>query len=164
MWWRLARSDFNARKGARNKRAFQALVESGEVPGVLAYRGREPVGWCAVAPRESYPALGRSKILAPVDETPVWSVTCFFVKRGFRKHGVSRALLEAAVRLARSRGARAVEGYPVEPVEERAPDAFVWTGLAAAFRKAGFREVERRSPTRPIMRRRLRARIAKKAR
>jgi GNAT superfamily N-acetyltransferase len=155
MWWRLARSEYEARKGEKNRRAFRKIVEAGEVPGILAYAGTEPVGWCAVAPREAFSGLERSRILARVGAEPVWSVVCFFVARPWRRKGVTVRLLEAAVAHAGAGGARIVEGYPVEPKEGKSPDAFVWTGLAAAFRAAGFEEVARRSPTRPIMRRRI---------
>lgn len=160
MWWRLTRSEFERSKGAGNKRALYAIVRSGPPPGVLAYVDGRPAGWCAIGPRESYPVLGRSRVLKPVDERPVWSVTCFFVARAFRNRGLSAKLLKAAVAFARENGARIVEGYPVEPRKGRAPDAFVWTGLPGAFRRAGFKEVLRRSPTRPIMRRSLRPRSA----
>jgi GNAT superfamily N-acetyltransferase len=153
MWWRLKRSDWNRRKGAGNKRAFRKIVESGDPPGVLAYHGGRPVGWCAIGPRAAYPVLEHSRTLKPVDEKAVWSVTCFFVARPWRRKGVSGKLLEAAVRYARTRGARIIEGYPVEPRQGAIPDAFAWTGTAAAFRQAGFTAVARRSPTRPIVRR-----------
>jgi GNAT superfamily N-acetyltransferase len=155
MWWRLPRVQYDEAKGAKNKRAFKALVAKGEVPGIVAYDGDVPVGWCAVAPRESYPRLARSRTLKPVDDRPVWSVTCFFVLRDWRRRGVSVRLLEAASRFVASRGGRIVEGYPVEPRAGAMPDAFAWTGLAETFRRAGFREVARPSPTRPIMRREL---------
>jgi len=151
MFWRLSRSRWQAQKGAGNRRAFRRLVASGGTPGILAYAGGRPVGWCAIAPREDYPGLARSRVLKPVDETPVWSVTCLFIAKPYRRRGLSAALLSAAADLARSRGARLVEGYPVEPAATL-PDPFVWTGLASSFRRAGFGEVARRSPTRPIMR------------
>jgi GNAT superfamily N-acetyltransferase len=153
MVWRRSRSRFEAQKGEGNKGAFRRLVKSGGMPGVLAYVGGQPVGWCAVAPREDYPALARSRVLKPVDDAPVWSITCLFIAKPHRRQGLSAALLEAAAQFARSRGAKLVEGYPVEP-SGALPDPFVWTGLASAFRSAGFTEVARRSPTRPIMRRR----------
>ncbi|MFQ5778845.1 MAG: GNAT family N-acetyltransferase, partial [Terriglobia bacterium] len=153
MYWRLRRSRFEKQKGKGNKRALKRIVRSGEVPGLLAYVGREPIGWCALAPRASYPVLANSRILQPVDDKPVWSVSCFFVARLFRRRGVAVRLLRAAVGYARRRSANIVEGYPVEPKQGAMPDAFVWTGLASAFRRAGFVEVARRSPTRPIMRR-----------
>ena len=154
MWWRLARSRFVQQKGAGNRRAFKRIVEAGEAPGLLAYSDREPVGWCALAPREAYPRLERSRILKRVDAEPVWSVTCFFVARPFRRRGVTVALLKAAVAYAKAHGARIVEGYPVEPTRGRMPDPFVYTGLASAFRKAGFVEALRRSPSRPDRRHR----------
>lgn len=153
MFWRLPRSVFDKQKGRGNRQAFRKLVQKGEPPGLIAYEGPTPVGWCAVAPRADYPALARSRILQPVDGEPVWPVSCLFVARPYRKRGVSTRLLEAAADYARRRGGRIVEGYPVEP-RGKVADAFVWTGLASAFRRAGFKEVARRSKTRPIMRRR----------
>jgi GNAT superfamily N-acetyltransferase len=152
MSWRLSRAEFAKRQGAGNKRAFKKIVASGDVPGVLAYANGEPVGWCAIEPRETYPRLARSRILKPVDDQPVWSVTCFFVTRPYRRQGVSVMLLEGAVKYAKRRGAKIVEGYPHEPASGPWPDAFVWTGTASTFRRAGFVEVARRSRARPIMR------------
>jgi GNAT superfamily N-acetyltransferase len=152
MYWRLPRAQFTSQKGAGTKSALQHLVESGAIVGLLAYIHGQPVGWCAVAPRESYPVLERSRILKRVDEAPVWSVVCFFVSRAFRGRGLTTALLRAAVAYAGQQGARIIEGYPVEPKQPRMPAVFAWTGLASAFRQAGFVEVQRRSDTRPIMR------------
>ena len=151
MYWRLTRSEFERRKGAGNRRALGRLVGAGETPGLLAYAGTQVVGWCAVAPRERFSALSRSRVLGPVDERPVWSVVCFFVARDFRRRGVTAALLRAAVRHVRRHGGRILEGYPIEPRGDY-PDTFAFTGLAAAFHRAGFVEVARRSPMRPIMR------------
>lgn len=153
MYWRLPRSTFEREKGDGNRRAFQKLVATGEPPGLLAYDGGRPVGWCAIAPRTEYPKMARSRILQPVDDRPVWSVSCLFITKPYRRRGVSVRLLEAAADYARRRGGRIVEGYPVEPRQGNMPDPFVWTGLASAFRQAGFTEVARRSKTRPIMRR-----------
>jgi len=151
MTWRLSRSQFDAQKGRLNRRAFHKVVKKSP-PGVLAYNNNQPVGWCAVAPREQYPVLDRSRVLKPVDDQPVWSITCLFVIKPLRRQGVSVALLKAAKEFARQRGANIVEGYPVEPYTKEMPPAFAWTGLPSAFRKAGFKEVARRSRTRPIMR------------
>lgn len=105
-----------------------------------------------MAPREAYPRLDRSRVLARIDDAPVWSISCLFVARPWRRRGVSEALIEAAVAHAFSRGAKVVEGYPYDPAGQQA-DAFVWTGLASAYERAGFREAARRSATRPVMRR-----------
>ena len=152
MWWRLKRSDFEKQKGLGNKQTLKDIVASGEIPGLLAYAEGKPVAWCSVGPRETYPALERSRILKRVDEKPVWSVVCFFVARTHRRKGLTVKLLRAAIEYAAGRGATIVEGYPVEPKKAKSPDVFVYTGLASAFRKAGFAEVIRRSETRPFMR------------
>jgi len=151
MTWRLNRSDYDRHKGAGNKRALRRIVASGEPTGILAYQGDEPIGWTAIAPREVYVGLARSRVLKPVDARQVWSVTCFYVHRKHRHRGLSRALLEEAVRYAVLRGAQIIEGYP-QDVHKNLPDAFVWTGLIDTFRAVGFQEVARRSKSRPIMR------------
>ena len=151
MWWRIARSQYETQKGARNKRAMKNLVDGGHTPGILVYQNGQPIGWCSVAPRESFSRLERSRGLKPVDEQPVWSVVCFFVAKEHRRNGLSVKLLKAAIEFVRGQGGRIIEGYPVDPKKKQA-DAFVWSGLASAFVKAGFKEVERRSETRPIMR------------
>src|SRR5687767_3561861 len=115
MSWRLKRSQYEKQKGPANKAAFKAIVAAGPAPGVIAYSDSKPVGWCAVAPREVHQRLENSQLLARVDPQPVWSVTCFFVARPFRRAGVSVQLLKAAVAHAAQCGAKIVEGYPVEP-------------------------------------------------
>jgi len=155
MFWRRDRAGFEKGKGAGNRRAMKRLVDRGEVPGLLGYVGERPVAWVSVAPRERYPALGRSRVLKPVDDHAVWSISCLFVARGHRNRGLSTRMLEAAASWVRRQGGRIVEGYPQEPRKERMPDAFAWNGIASSYRRAGFSEVARRSPTRPIMRRRL---------
>ena len=152
MWWRLTQAEFDRNKGQSNKEALKLIVDSGQVPGLLAYVGAQPVGWCAIAPRETFPRLDRSRVLKPVDDAPVWSVVCFFVARPYRRRGVTVQLLHTAVDYAREQRAAIVEGYPVEPKAGSTPDVFAYTGLATSFRRAGFLEVARRSETRPIMR------------
>ncbi|MBX5328691.1 MAG: GNAT family N-acetyltransferase [Candidatus Bathyarchaeota archaeon] len=152
MWWKLKRSDFMRQKGELNRKALKEIVDSGEASGILAYANGEPIGWCAVAPREAYPALERSRVLKRVDDKPVWSVVCFFVAKPFRGKGLTVQLLKAAVAHVRRQGGKIVEGYPVEPKKGRMPDPFAYTGLVSSFRKAGFVEVLRRSENRPIMR------------
>lgn len=156
MFWRLPRKEWSAGKGVRNRRALARLVAAGARPGILAYDGREAVGWCAVAPRPVYVALARSRVLKAVDDAEVWSISCLFVRRSHRRRGISARLIAAASEWAGKQGARIVEGYPIEPTMEKTPDAFVWLGVPSAYRRAGFREVARRSPKRPIMRRILR--------
>jgi GNAT superfamily N-acetyltransferase len=152
MFWRLPRKKFDAGKGSANKRAFKKIISEGAKPGVIAYSGKDPIGWCAIARRADYTALERSRILQPVDDQPVWSISCLFIQKPYRRQGVSAQLLRAAVEFAASQGAKIVEGYPVEPSMEKMPDPFLWHGVPSAFRAAGFKEVVRRSKSRPIMR------------
>jgi GNAT superfamily N-acetyltransferase len=156
MWFRGTRQVYVKNQGAGNKRRMKKIIMAGEMPGILAYHGGEPVGWCAVAPRETYTALARSRVMAPVDDKPVWSITCVFVHKQFRRRSVSERLLDAAARFAASRGARMVEGYPVEAGKRDEPGPFMYHGSASAFRTAGFKEIVRRSPSRPVMRRAVR--------
>lgn len=153
MAWRHSRADFAKGKGDGNKRAFRKLVAGNAQPGILAYDGDEPIGWCAAAPRQVYTYLESSRVLAPVDDQAVWSISCLFVARPYRRRGISVRLLKAAAAFAREKGAKVVEGYPVEPYSKDMPAVFAWTGMVSAFRKAGFKEILRRSKTRPIMRR-----------
>ena len=152
MFWRVPRKQFDAAKGTGNKRALKSIIAAGRKPGVIAYSGKQPIGWCAVAPREAYIGLDTSRLLKPVDDQPVWSVSCLFIARPFRRKGISAELLRAAVDFAARQGAKIVEGYPVEPSMEKMPDPFLWHGVPSAFIAAGFKEVLRRSASRPIMR------------
>ena len=151
MWWRQTRDEFTRNHGDANRRAFKHIVESGVEPGLIAYRDGMPVGWCAVGPRERCTGLARSPILAPIDDQPVWSVTCFYIRAGHRRSGLGLALLLEARRFVAARGGRLIEGYP-KVLRGRFPGAnSVWMGVAT-FAAAGFKEVARRAPTRPIMR------------
>jgi GNAT superfamily N-acetyltransferase len=152
MWWRLPSAQFAQNNGEPNRKALESIVNSGQAPGILAYAGSEAVGWCAVAPREEYQRLERSGLLRRVDDQPVWSVVCFFIARKFRRRGITIKLLQAAIDLAKARGGKIIEGYPVDPGKKRTPDSFAYTGLVSSFRQAGFTEVARRSKTRLIMR------------
>ena len=152
MSWRLKKSIFDSQKGERNKQAMKALVDKNTSIGVIAYDGKNPIGWCAVAPREDFPRLENSKVLAPIDDKPVWSIVCFFINKEYRKQGLSSEIIKGAVEFCKKGKAKIVEGYPVKPYTENMPPAFAWTGFPNAFIKAGFTEVERRSKSRPIMR------------
>jgi GNAT superfamily N-acetyltransferase len=152
MWWRIKRKDFEQQQGEGNHDAMCSIVESGKVPGILAYSDGAPVAWCSVAPREDFPVLDRSPILKRVDDQPVWSVVCFFIAKEYRHQHLSSRMLKAAVDYAAQHGARIVEGYPITPKKDQAPDIYIFTGLESTFVKAGFVEVARRSEFRPIMR------------
>ncbi len=152
MAWRLKNSEFEKQKGNANKKMMKKIVYSNEVPGILAYYEKEPIGWCSVSPREKFVRLENSRVLKRIDDKQVWSVSCLFIDKKYRRKGVSTELLKAAVKHCKSKGAEIVEAYPTVPYNENIPAAFAWTGIPSAFENAGFKEVERRSKTRPIMR------------
>ena len=132
--------------------------ESDTTTGIVAYLDGEPVGWCAIEPRTAYPRLlkmrvpwsGRKEDTA--DDT-VWSVTCFVVRTGYRRSGVSYALAAAAVEFARERGARALEGYPmITSPDQDVTWGELFVGSRRAFAAAGFREVSHPTTRRVVMR------------
>ena len=153
MWWRISGREFDALGGEGRHAAFRERTQQPPPPGLLAYRDRTPVGWVAVGPRQEFARLNRSPLLKPVDDTPVWSITCLYVDAAHRRSGVAGQLIAAAVELAAEHGAAAVEAYPVD-VAARVADSQVYTGTAGMFADAGFEEVARRRH-RPVVRRKL---------
>lgn len=143
--------------GAQNRRAMKALVDHGTEPGLIGYEDGAPVAWVSLGPREDYAKLQRSPVMKPVDDRPVWSIVCFFVAREARGRGLSAKMLRAAVDYAGSRGARLVEAYPVDRNERSDADSMFF-GAKSMYDRAGFREVARRRPTRPVVRLSLAAR------
>jgi len=145
-----------ASRSKKYRAGLKALVETGKSPGLVAYRDAIPVGWVSLAPREEFARLERSPVMKPVDDKPVWSIICFVVPPEHRGQGVARALLQGAIAHAREHGATVVEAYPVD---KRAPskDDAMWFGAKSMYDHAGFREVARRKPTRPVVRLDLRA-------
>ena len=115
----------------------KSLTRKRVKPGVLAYDGDEVVGWAAVAPRADLP-FARSTKIPHVDDLPVWSVWCIRVRPGHRGKGISHTLLEGAVEYARSQGAPAVEGYPVDNRGEKVDLTMAYVGTRALFEAAGF--------------------------
>jgi GNAT superfamily N-acetyltransferase len=154
MYWRLG-PRYNDQPREDNKRDRQLLAAAGQPPGLLAFDGERAVGWCELAPRAELAWLARARYLQPLDDLPVWSVPCFFVRRSHRGQGVTGALIEAAVTAATSAGAPALEAYPVDTaVPGHTRNLF--PGTASAFAGHGFRVAARRRPDRPVMRRDLR--------
>jgi GNAT superfamily N-acetyltransferase len=148
MRWRLSSADFQRSTTEGRVAALEARVRQGTPVGILAYLEGEPVGWCSIAPRETYASLERYRALPRLDALPVWSVVCFFVDRRVRRQGVTLGLLRAAVEYARAQGAAAVEGYPVEPRQR----LYTYMGASATFAQAGFSDVTPAGQQRRLMR------------
>lgn len=150
MYWRIG-SAYRKRPREMNKTAIRRIVRRGPPPGLLAFDGDVAVGWCQLTPRGDAPWLDRTRAFERVDELPVWSLTCFYVRRGWRRQGVASALIAAAVKAARRAGAPALEAYPVDTARPKSTSN-LFTGTASVFARAGFKVVARRAATRPVMR------------
>ena len=153
MYWRIGRA-YQKRPRVENKEAFKEVVDRGPPPGLLAFHEGLAVGWCQVTPRDAVPWLDRTWRLKRVDDVPVWSLSCFYVRIGYRRKGVASALIAAALRAAKRAGAPALEAYPLDANETPSASS---TGYASTFECAGFEMVARRVPARPIMRHTLKA-------
>jgi GNAT superfamily N-acetyltransferase len=151
MYWKLRGNAYHENLGDSARQMQKAIVDSKISPGLVAYSEGYPVGWIAVEPRSAYPKLAHSRILKPVDMSEVWSITCFYVEKKHRRRNISVELLKAAIQHVKKNGGNILEGYPVD-AKTIAPGPFIFTGTASAFRQAGFKEVARNAPTRPIFR------------
>jgi GNAT superfamily N-acetyltransferase len=161
--FRLPASEFG-RNPAYNRSVLEGAIDTtgadGRAPGLVAYRRGVPVGWVSLGPRQDYVRLAQSRLLAPIDDTEVWSIVCFVVARAARGQGIADGLLGAAVAYAREHGAAQIEAYPVETEGGRIPSANAYVGTTAMFLRAGFEVVARRRATatsvvRPIVRKAL---------
>jgi len=152
MYWRIG-NVYRKRPRGQNRAAFRRVVRAGPPPGLLAFNGDLSVGWCQLTPRDSLPWLDRTWRLKRVDDVPVWSISCFYVRKGYRRKGITSALIAAAVERAKSAGVPALEAYPLDA--KLTPSASA-TGYLSTFARLGFEIVCRRTPPRPIMRRNLR--------
>ncbi|HSW06641.1 GNAT family N-acetyltransferase [Aquabacterium sp.] len=138
-------------RAAHNHDALQALAVQDPPPGLIGYRDGTPVGWISLGPREDFARLAKSPVMKPVDAQPVWSIVCFVVPSEYRGQGVSAALLKGAIAYARRRGVRLLEAYPIDTAADPAAQSS-WFGVKTLYDEAGFDEVARRKPARPVVR------------
>ena len=147
----------------QRKAEHKRLAAGAPPPGLIGYRNGEAVGWVSLGPREDFAKLRRSPVMKPVDDEPVWSIICFVVPGEHRGRGIARALLDGAIDYARKRGVEVLEAYPVDTAG-RVRDDSLWFGTGAMFEAAGFVEVARRKPARPVVRLYLTARADRRKR
>lgn len=140
-WWRQTAAEYGQSKWDMHRAALREQSAAQPVPGVVAYLGDLPVGWCGFGPRNSMRRLGRSRTIPKVDDLPVWSIVCFDVRPGFRRRGVAKALLAGAIDHVRAYGASGLEAYPTDPEGSRRDASFSYTGFVSMFEAAGFRRV-----------------------
>jgi GNAT superfamily N-acetyltransferase len=148
MYWRIG-NEYRKRPSNLNKEAFYEVVRSGPPPGLLAFDNDLVVGWCQLTPRDSLPWLDRTWRLKRIDDLLIWSISCFYVRKGYCKQGITSALIGAALQTARDAGAPALEAYPLDA--KLTPSAS-GTGYLSTFLRAGFKTVARHVPPRPIVR------------
>ena len=142
MYWRLSQKEYRLGDRDQRKRLLKSLVEQGNPVGLLAYHNETPIGWCGLGPRESFKRLERSRYLRRVDDKPVWSIVCFFIKPNYRRLGVASALIKSAKEYAVERGAPALESYPILEWGSKVTRSSAYTGTVEMFEKAGFQKVE----------------------
>ena len=150
MYWRIG-SEYHKRPRERNKRALHRIVKQGPPPGIMAFDGPRAIGWCQLTPREDLTWLNRKGTFEPVDDVPVWALSCFYIRRGYRRRGIMAALIAEALKTAKRANAPALEAYPVDTARPGSTSN-VFTGTASTFKRLGFKAVARRQPSRPIMR------------
>ncbi|HMG86323.1 MAG TPA: GNAT family N-acetyltransferase [Terracidiphilus sp.] len=146
MYWRIG-SAYRKQPHEANKAEFHRVVAKGPPPGLIAFEGKLAVGWCQLTPRNALPFLDRSWIR--IDDATVWSISCFYVRIGYRRRGITAALMQAAVKTAKAAKATALEAYPLD--RSLSPSASS-TGFVSTFKRAGFKVVGHRTPPRPVMR------------
>ena len=152
MWWRRSRKEFEQNQGEGNRLAMKKIVESGKIPGILAYQDGKPIAWCSTAPRDDYGSLNRSRVLKRIDDEHVWSIVCFYVHKNFRRQGVIEGLIAAAKDYAKSNGCKIIEAYPTIPKSDKVPPVSSYMGFPDMFERQGFIEAKRASQSKMIMR------------
>lgn len=152
MWWRLSRKEFEKGQGEANRQAMKSIVQSGKIPGLIAYDKDEPCGWCSVAPREHFSTLERSRVLKRIDNQEVWSIVCFFIKKNHRGKNLSLQLIQGALDYVKSQGGKIVEAYPTILKTRKAPPVSTFMGIPSVLERAGFKIVHKPSQSKWIMR------------
>jgi len=151
-YWRLRHTDFQSSSSVEHKALLKERVESEHPPGLIAYTAGEPVAWVSVEPRDRFAAFEHARVYQPVDDTPVWVVSCFYLREDVRGTGLTTQLLDAVKEHVNRSGGQAVEGYPEDPTDLADSGTPGFMGLAPAFDHAGFEEIARLSNGRPVYR------------
>jgi GNAT superfamily N-acetyltransferase len=153
MFYRLPLAEFKEGKSNDgNKKSMNKLVREGKHVGLIAMHEGKAIAWCALAPREDYLKLEKSRVHKRIDDLPVWSIPCFFIDKNYRRQGVSVALLKGAIEYAKKNHIAVLEAYPTIPTQPVLPDSFAWIGLYKSFERAGFKIVDHTSKSRPMVR------------
>jgi hypothetical protein len=151
MWWRLSRNAWQNHSKDERRASLKAIVQLREPTGILLFEKKIAIGWCAVSPHSALATFSRSRVSKPIDETPSWCISCFFVKAGHRNQGHMENLIKGAIWFAKKKGAPALDAFPQEM---KGRDGYIDTfvGVATAFQSCGFKRVEMRGQNRSAIR------------
>ena len=153
MYYMLSKSDFQKGKTDEgNKKAMKEIVWSGKPAGLIGLLDGQAIAWSAFAPREDFIKLEKSRVHKRIDSKQVWSIPCLFIKKNYRRKGVSVQFLKGITEYAKENGIKIIEAYPAIPTQENIPDSFAWIGLYKSFERTGFEIVDRTSKNRPMVR------------
>ena len=152
MAFRLSPKEFAANKYDGNKKSMKKLIDENKPTGLIASVNNEPVGWIAIAPREDYIKIENSRSFKRIDDKPVWSITCFFVKKEFRRQSLSQKLIKGVIDYAIKKKIKTLEAYPTIPYSEKVSPPFLWVGILSAFLKNGFTVVKKNGKSRAMVR------------
>jgi GNAT superfamily N-acetyltransferase len=147
---RLSSAAYSKNKGEINKQLFKNLVKADEKLGIMAYHRGEPIAWCSISPKPRLLDMKNSRIMKLTATQDTWSIVCLFIKKEYRRKGVSSLIIKKAAEYAFQNGAKVVEAYPVQAKVEKVPDAFIWNGIWSAYEKAGFKKIKQVSETKVI--------------
>ncbi len=151
MQCRLQAEEFEIGRGEGNRLAMKSLVSSGQIPGILVYNDNEPIGWCSFGNREDFPRLPKSHEVK-INDDQTWIVSCLFIRKGWRRKGIKRALLKHLIAYCQTKGAKVLESRQCNSSFSKYPDNFAWTGIEKAYEAVGFIKIEDLTDKRPIMR------------
>lgn len=152
MNFRIPTKEFQENKPDGNKKLMKLLVDKNKPVGLIAFLDKQPVGWLALAPREDYMKIENSRVFKRIDDKPVWSISCFFIKKEYRHKGLSGQLIKGAVEFAKRKKIKILESYPAIPYSKNVPHPFLWVGVLSSFIKNGFTIVQQQSKSRAMVR------------
>ncbi|MBS1599147.1 MAG: GNAT family N-acetyltransferase [Bacteroidetes bacterium] len=152
MLFRLSYKEFQSNKPHGNKLLMQKIVFASKPTGLMAIYNDKAIGWIAFAPREDYIKIEKARTLKRIDDKPVWSITCFFIRKEFRRMGISKIMIKSLLDYAKKKNIKTLEAYPAIPYDDKVPPPFLWVGVLSAFLQNGFKIVQQNGKSKAIVR------------
>ena len=152
MSFRLPTAIYNENKFEGNKQLQKENIAQKKHIGLIAFVEEEPIAWIALSPREELIKIENARSLKRIDDKPVWSIPCFFIKKEFRRMGLSSKLIAGVIDYAKTKKIKTVEAYPAIPYGTKMSDAFLWIGVLSSFEKNGFKVVRQNGKSKAMVR------------